>query len=64
MGFVNFEGCITAKVMVAALERAGKEPGRDTLVTTLRVLKGVDMGGLQISFNDHNHQGGRRNLAP
>ena len=56
LGFVNFEGCITAKVMVAALERAGKEPGRDQLVAALHGMKGVDMGGLLVGFNDGNHQ--------
>ena len=56
LGFVNFEGCITAKVMVAALERAGKEPGRDQLVAALRGMKGVDMGGLLVGFNEGNHQ--------
>ena len=56
LGFVNFEGCITAKVMVAALERAGKEPGRDTLVAALRGMKGVDLGGMLIGFNEGNHQ--------
>ena len=56
LGFVNFEGCITAKVMVAALERAGKQPGRDQLVAALHGMKDVDMGGLLVGFNDGNHQ--------
>ena len=56
LGFVNFEGCITAKVMVAALERAGKQPGRDQLVAALHGMKDVDMGGVLVGFNDGNHQ--------
>ena len=56
LGFVNFEGCITAKVMVAALERAGKQPGRDQLVAALHGMKDVDMGGLLVGFTDGNHQ--------
>jgi branched-chain amino acid transport system substrate-binding protein len=36
LGFVNFEGCITAKVMVAALERAGATPDRASLVKSMQ----------------------------
>jgi branched-chain amino acid transport system substrate-binding protein len=56
LGFVNFEGCITAKVMLAALERAGKEPGRDTLLTALQGMQGIDLGGMKLNFGAANHQ--------
>jgi ABC-type branched-subunit amino acid transport system substrate-binding protein len=56
LGFVNFEGCITAKVMLAALERAGKEPARDKLVAALRGMNGVDLGGVKLAFAEGNHQ--------
>lgn len=56
LGFVNFEGCITAKVMVAALERAGKEPGRGELVSALNGMQGYDLGGLKLAFAAGNHQ--------
>lgn len=56
LGFVNFEGCITAKVMVTALERAGKTPDRAALVNTMRTMNGVDLGGMKISFSEANHQ--------
>lgn len=56
LGFVNFEGCITAKVMVAALERAGKEPERAKLVGALKSMEGVDIGGMKLAFGDANHQ--------
>ena len=56
LGFVNFEGCITAKVMVAALERAGKDPERATLVSSLQGMNGVDLGGVKLSFGENNHQ--------
>jgi branched-chain amino acid transport system substrate-binding protein len=56
LGFVNFEGCITAKVMVAALERTGKSPERAGLVETLRAMNGVDLGGVKIAFGNDNHQ--------
>lgn len=56
LGFVNFEGCITAKVMVAALERAGQTPDRAGLVKTMQGMGGVDLGGMKINFAENNHQ--------
>ncbi len=56
LGFVNFEGCITAKVMVAALEAAGKTPDRAGLVSSMQAMNGVDLGGMKISFGAANHQ--------
>ena len=56
LGFVNFEGCITAKVMVAALERAGKDVSREALVGALRAMQGVDLGGMRVGFAADNHQ--------
>lgn len=56
LGFVNFEGCITAKVLVAALEKAGKEPDREGLVKSLRGLSGTDLGGVKLAFAENNHQ--------
>lgn len=56
LGFVNFEGCITAKVMVAALERAGATPERASLVKALHGMQGHDLGGLKLAFAANNHQ--------
>lgn len=56
LGFVNFEGCITAKVMVAALERAGQAPDRAALVKTMTTMNGVDLGGIKLNFSEGNHQ--------
>ena len=56
LGFVNFEGCITARVMVAALEKAGAAPERASLVAALQGMTAVDLGGIKISFAADNHQ--------
>ena len=56
LGFVNFEGCITAKVMLAALERSGKEPTRSGLIDSLRGMSGMDLGGMKFGFAADNHQ--------
>jgi ABC-type branched-subunit amino acid transport system substrate-binding protein len=55
LGFVNFEGCITAKVLVAALERTGATPERGALVEQLAGMK-ADLGGLKVNFGADNHQ--------
>ncbi len=57
LGFVNFEGCITAKVLVAALHGTGAAPEREGLVNALSNMKAVDLGGLKVSFAADNHQG-------
>ena len=56
LGFVNFEGCITARVMVAALENAGKNLQRQVLVDSLQAMKSVDLGGFKVAFSADNHQ--------
>ena len=56
LGFVNFEGCITARVLATALERAGKTVDRKSLVGTLNAMHRVDIGGLVASFSPERHQ--------
>ncbi len=56
MGFVDFEGCITAKAMVAALEKAGNMPTREGLIKAFEGMNGVDMGGVRISLSGSDHQ--------
>jgi len=56
LGFVNFEGCITAKVLVAALEGSGASPEREGFLASLGNMKAVDLGGLKVSFAADNHQ--------
>ena len=57
LGFVNFEGCLTARVMVKALEGAGKQPTRATLMAAMDGMKGVDLGGVTLNLSESNHQG-------
>jgi ABC-type branched-subunit amino acid transport system substrate-binding protein len=56
LGFVNFEGCITAKAMVAALEKAGKTLTQESLIQSLESFKGQDLGGLALTLAPDNHQ--------
>ena len=56
LGFVNFEGCISARLMVAALERAGKNPTRQGLIDALDGMSALDLGGITVSLSRENHQ--------
>lgn len=56
LGFVQFEGCITAKAMVIALERAGPALTRANLIKAFEKIKGLDIGGMQLNLGAENHQ--------
>jgi ABC-type branched-subunit amino acid transport system substrate-binding protein len=56
MTFVSFEGCISAKLLVFALEKVGPQPTRQALVASLESMHTVDLGGLKISFSAEDHQ--------
>lgn len=56
LGFVNFEGCITAKAMVMALQGMGKAVTRDGLIAQFEGMKGVDVGGLRFTMAVDDHQ--------
>ncbi len=56
--FVALEGFINAKVMVEALERAGKDLSREKFIEVLETIQNFDVGiGNQISYSTLNHQG-------
>lgn len=55
-GYVNFEGCVTAKIMVSALEAAGAAPTRQGLITALEAMKGRDFGGIEVTLGPDDHQ--------
>ena len=56
MGFVNLEGCISAQVLVLALQRAGPDLTRDGLRTALESMRAADLGGLFVTLAGDNHQ--------
>lgn len=56
LGYVNFEGCITAKAMVVGLERMGKTATRDGLILAMQGFKAVDIGGIALNISAENHQ--------
>jgi branched-chain amino acid transport system substrate-binding protein len=57
--FSAMEGFLTAKVMVEALRRAGKNPTREGLVDALERMQDVDLGGFYVSYSPKNHAGSK-----
>jgi branched-chain amino acid transport system substrate-binding protein len=54
---VSLEGCVAAKSMVMALERAGSPPTREGFLKAYEGMKDADMGGIKLTFSQENHQG-------
>ena len=55
--YVSFEGYVTGRVLLAALEKAGKDVSREKLIEAIHGLAKLDIGGMAISFSESNHQG-------
>lgn len=51
------EGYAAAKVLVAALKRAGPGPSRQKIQQALESMNKVDIGGLEVSFSPNDHTG-------
>jgi branched-chain amino acid transport system substrate-binding protein len=56
LGFVNFEGCITAKAMLIALKKTGPSLTRTDLIKAFESIKDLDIGGLTLNLSQENHQ--------
>ena len=54
---VTMEGCMAAKSMVMALEKAGNPPTRAGLLQAYESMKDADMGGIKLTFTPEEHQG-------
>jgi len=57
--FSSLEGFIVGKVMVDALQRAGKNLTREKLVATLEGMNNVDLGDFVVNFSPSNHSGSK-----
>ena len=56
LGFVSFEGCITAKTMIIALEKAGPTLTRTNLIHAFETINNLDIGGIRLNLGQENHQ--------
>jgi len=54
---VTLEGCMTARSMVMALEKAGSPPTQEGFLKAYESMKDTDMGGIKLNFSPQNHQG-------
>ncbi|MDB5798847.1 MAG: transporter substrate-binding protein [Paucimonas sp.] len=57
--YATMEGFVNAKVLVAALRKAGREPTRASVKQALQGLGQMSLGGYPISFAPNNHVGSR-----
>ena len=55
----GIEAYITAKVMVEAIKRSGKDLTREKLVQTLEGMSNFDLGGFRVSFTANERAGSR-----
>lgn len=55
--YVSFEGYVGGRVLVAALDQAGKDLSREKLIDTLNGMSKLELGGMVLSFSPSNHQG-------
>lgn len=57
--YYGVEGYITAKLMVEALRRAGRDLTREKLVTTLETMNNLDLGGYRVTYGPDSRNGSR-----
>lgn len=56
LGIVNFEGCLTTRVMVRALEGADKDRTRAGPLAAMDGIKGIDLGGVTLNLATDRHR--------
>ena len=54
---ITMEGCMTAKSMAMALEKAGSPPTQEGFLKAYEAMKDADLGGIKLTFTPQNHQG-------
>jgi branched-chain amino acid transport system substrate-binding protein len=55
--YVSFEGYVTGRVLIAAIEHAGKDLTREKFIEAFHGMAQQDFGGMKFSFSPANHQG-------
>ncbi len=59
--FVSLEAYLSARVLIEALQRTGRELTTDRLVDALEGIRGLDLGiGVPITFGPSEHQGSHK----
>lgn len=55
-GFTSLEGFLAARLITDALDRAGPDPTRDSLVKAMESIRDLDLGGFRIEMDRDDHQ--------
>ena len=55
--YVSFEGYVGGRLLVEALDQAGKDLSREKLIDTFHGMSKLELGGMVFSFSPSNHQG-------
>ena len=56
-GFVSLEGYLVGRLAIAALEKAGPAPTRESFLAALGAMGAHDLGGVTVSFGPGDNQG-------
>ena len=57
--YTNFEGYVSARVLVEGLRRAGRNPSRERFVAALESISEFDLGGYHVGYSAKSHAGSR-----
>ncbi|MEA2872245.1 MAG: hypothetical protein QOH67_2221 [Hyphomicrobiales bacterium] len=55
--FVSLEGYLVGRLAIAALEKAGKDVTRDSLIKTIKDTGNFDIGGLMMTYGPEDNEG-------
>jgi ABC-type branched-subunit amino acid transport system substrate-binding protein len=55
--FVSLEGYLVGRLAIAALEKAGKDVTRESLIKTIKDTGKFDIGGLPMTFSAEKNEG-------
>ena len=55
-GFTSLEGFLAARLITEALERAGEDPTRKSLLSALESIEDLDIGGFRVQMGPEDHQ--------
>jgi branched-chain amino acid transport system substrate-binding protein len=55
--FVSLEGYLVGRLAIAALEKTGRNPTRESLVKTIKQTGSFDIGGLAMTFGPEDNEG-------
>jgi branched-chain amino acid transport system substrate-binding protein len=55
--FVSLEGYLVGRLAIAALEKTGRNPTRESLLKTIKQTGSFDIGGLAMTFGPEDNEG-------